>query len=427
MQTQEPIQEPTESTTTSQQPWEQTSHMKYATLLPWRRALQIALLPFLLTRFVCFILWYFGGILFTVPNYSSTPVPFHDLLYNLNHWNTTYFLTIASNGYTAPENSYFFPLYPTLIRLFTPVFHHDALLAGLFLSNLIFLIAMIALYRLVEMEFDGETARRATLYAAIFPGAIFTFLAYSDALLFLFIVLSLYALRRRHWWLAGLFGGLATLTDIRGVLLFIVFLYEFVRVERPVLSENKSTRSVLIKNVSVLASLLIPLALILYAYALKRVFGDALAFLHAQSYWGVGFKLPWIGLLLTLHDLLHLPRLLFVIPHDLMDVTVLVLFVVLLVLCFVGPEKLRRDQWVFVLSGALLLLYALITPARAPSAGLPYDSLASMERYVLCIVVGFMLLARYGRRQWFNMTYLLIALPIFTLLLLLFLTGHWIV
>lgn len=420
-------QEPAESTTASQQPTEQTPTAKFPSFLPWRRATGVALLPFLLTRFVCFVLWYFGGVLFTVPNYSPTPVPFHDLLYNLNHWNTTYFLDIATNGYTAPENSYFFPLYPTLIRLFTPIFHHDPLLAGLFLSNTIFLIAVIVVYRLVEMEFDEETARRAVLYTAIFPGAIFFFVAYSDALLFLCIVLSLYALRRRHWWLAGLFGAIATLTDIRGIFLFLVFLYEFMRVVWPVVRGNKFSRGLLIKNVGVLASLLIPLALILYAYALKRVFGDALAFLHAQSYWGVGFKLPWVGLVLTLHDLLHLPRLLFVIPHDLIDIIALVLFVVLLVLCFTGPERLRRDQWVFALSGILLLLYALITPARAPSAGLPYDPLASMERYVLCIVVGFMLLARYGRRQWFHMSYLLISLPLFVLLLLLFLTGHWIV
>ena len=420
-------QEPTEPTATRQEPTEHTPDVKYASLLPWRRALRVALLPFLLTRFVCFILWYFGGVLFTVPNYSPTPVPFHDLLYNLNHWNTTYFLDIATNGYTTPENSYYFPLYPTLIRLFTPIFRHDPLLTGLFLTNIAFLIALIVVYRLVEMEFDGETARRATLYTAIFPGAVFFFVAYSDAFLFLFIVLSFYALRRRRWWLAGLFGALAMLTDIRGIFLFIVFLYEFVRVEWPSLRDSKFSRSMLIKNVSVIASFLIPLALIVYAYALKKVFGDALAFLHAQSYWGTGYALPWVSLLLTLRGLVHSPRLLFIVPHDLIDLTSLILFAVLLTLCFVGPERLRRDQWLFALSGALLLLYALITPARAPSAGLPYDPLASMERYVLCIVVGFMLMARYGRRQWFHMTYLVVTLPLFALLLLLFLTGRWIV
>jgi hypothetical protein len=420
MQTQEPE-------TASQQPSENTSNSKFPSLLPWRRATGVALIPFLLTRFVCFILWYFGGVLFTVPNYSPTPVPFHDLLYNLNQWNTTYFLGIATNGYTAPENTYFFPLYPTLIRLLSPLFRHDPLLAGLFLSNIAFLIAIIMVYRLVEMEFDGETARRAVWYTAIFPSAVFFFVAYSDALLFLFIVLTLYALRRRRWWLAGLFGALATLTDIRGALLFIVFLYEFARVGWPLLRGEKFSRNVLIKHVSVVASLFILLALAIYAYSLKKTFGDAFAFLHAQSYWGTGFAPPWTVIVLTLRDLVHLPRLLFVIPHDLIDLTALLLFLVLLALCFVGPERLRRDQWVFALSGALLLLYALLTPARAPSAGLPYDPLATMERSVLCIVVGFLMLARYGRRLWFHTTYLVVALPMFALLLLLFLTGRWVV
>jgi hypothetical protein len=374
-----------------------------------------------------FILWYFGGILFTVPNYSPTPVPFHDLLYSLSHWDTTYLLDIAASGYTTTHNTYFFPLYPTLIRLFTPLFHHNALLAGLFLSNIAFLIAVIGVYRLVEMEFESETAKRAVLYLVIFPSAFFTFLVFNDALLLLFTVFTLYALRRQHWVFAGLLGALATLTDLRGLLLFVVFLYEYGRVLWPVRREEIRSRQWLMKNLGVLASLLIPLALVLYMYAVKRAFGDAFAFLHAQSFWNAGFSLPWKGLIQTMRDLLHLPRLSFVIPHDLIDLSAFLLFLVLLVLCFVGPERLRRDQWMYPLSGALLLFFALLTPARAPSAGLPYDPLASMDRYVLCIVAGFLLLARFGRRAWFHSTYLLVALPVTTLLFLLFLTGHWVV
>jgi len=97
----------------------------------------------------------------------------------------------------------------------------------------------------------------------------------------------------------------------------------------------------------------------------------------------------------------------------------------LLVLCFFGPERFARSQWVLALFGTLLLFYALLFPASPMAHGGAYDPLASMQRLVLSIFPAFILLGRLGRRAWFHQGYLLLALPMLAFFVLQFITGHW--
>ncbi len=399
-------------------------------VLPWWKA-TLAILPtFLVTRFLLLLLAYFGGVLFIASNFSPSPVSYHDLLAAWNQGDEINYLAIATDGYTKAQQALFFPLYPTLVRVLSPLFHHSILAAGFFLSNLAFFGALIALYRLVETEFDSETAKRSVLYLAIFPTALFFFVAYSDSLFLLLILLSFYTMRRGSWWLAGLFGALATLTRFEGIFLFVIFLYEFVRQQGPQLREGWSEKQGLervLPLIGVLASLLIPLALVVYASALSAIFGDPFAFIHAQTQQSAGFSFPLIGPLVAIKDIVRQPHTSFVVAHSLLDFAALVLFVALLALCFFGPERLARNQWTFALFGLLLLLYALSFPGSAAAHGSPYDALPSMQRLVLVIFPGFILLARLGRRAWFHQGYLLVALPMFAFFVLQFITGHWIV
>src|SRR6266487_4073084 len=55
-------------------------------LLPWWNAAATVLPVFLATRFVFLVLTYLGVVLFTVPDYSFTVVPFSDLLTSWNHF-----------------------------------------------------------------------------------------------------------------------------------------------------------------------------------------------------------------------------------------------------------------------------------------------------------------------------------------------------
>jgi Gpi18-like mannosyltransferase len=287
---------------------------------------------------------------------------------------------------------------------------------------------LIVLYRFVEMEFDSDTAKRSILYLSIFPTALFFFAAYNESLFLFFMLLCFYTLRRGSWWLAGLFGGLATLTRSIGIFLFVIFLCEFARQVLPQLRQdwqNKQRVHGLLLLAGLPAALFILLGLGLYGYALSLRFGDPLAFLHAQAHWHEGLSLPWVGPIIALKSIIHLSPYTFAVPHDIIELTALGLFLILMMLAFVGPERFKGNQWTFVLFGAMALIYALIFPGSPSPNRIPYDPLPSMQRYVLEIFAGFIVLARYGRRAWFHQSYLMLSLPMLAFLVFQFITGHW--
>ena len=395
---------------------------------PWWKA-TLAILPtFLITRFIFLLLSYFGGVLFFVKNYVTTVISFHTILYRWDWWDAERFRTIATQGYPKLEYAAFFPLYPALVHAFTAVTHRDALESGMFISNIAFLGMLIVLYRFVAVEFDKETAQRTALYISIFPTALFFFAGYNESLFLFLTLLCFYTMRRGSWWLAGLFGLLAALTRSSGIFLTLIFVCEYLRQNWPFLREIWQRKEFprLIRPVltQLSAVILIPIGLGIYSYGLYRRFHDALAFIHAQSNWREGLTFPLYAPLATLKKILTLPFFTFTTVHNIIDFSAAILFAALLVLCFVGPEKIKRSQWTFPLFGLLILVTTMLYPNLPSPSGI-YDPLASTQRLVLEVFVGFIILARYGRRPWFNQLYLLISLPLLAFLTLQFMTGHW--
>lgn len=426
MQTQEQTSmtptEAQETPATPQHPWR-------VIVQPWWKA-TLAILPtFLFTRFLMLILSYFGGVLFFVPNYWAGQLAFRDVLYTWYHWDAVRFATIATQGYVTAEYAAFFPLYPALERLVSHALHRDILEAGMIVSNLAFLGMLIVLYRFVEMEFDSETAKRSALYISVYPTAFFFFAAYNESLFIFFMLLCFYAMRRSSWWLAGLFGGLATLSRSIGLFLAVIYVCEYARQYFPqwreAWHEKKIGETIQRSLLSLLPVLLIPAGLGVYAYGLAVRFGDPLAFLHAQAHWREGLSFPLVAPFIAVKSILQLSPYTFAIPHDIIELTSLALFVALMVLCFVGPEKIARHQWTFALFGLMALTYALLFPGTPGANNLPYDPMPSMQRLVLEVFMGFIMLARFGRRPWFHQGYLLLTLPMMAFLVFQFLTGHW--
>ncbi len=75
-----------------------TSETWRALIAPWWRT-TLAILPvFVITRIVFLLLTYFGGVLFSLSNYSYTIIPLHQILYNWNRWDALRFTTIAAQG-----------------------------------------------------------------------------------------------------------------------------------------------------------------------------------------------------------------------------------------------------------------------------------------------------------------------------------------
>jgi hypothetical protein len=188
-----------------------------------------------------------------------------------------WFLRIATAGYTEGDGSAaFFPLYPMLIRIASPVLGGHPLAAGILISNAAFLGALIVLYFLTASEFDEPVARRTILYLAIFPTAYFFLAPYSESLFLLLVVTSLWAARRRKWAVAGVAGALAAATRNVGVLLILPLALEAVLQHRE-RGDRLATR--------LLWSAAVAVGTIAYLVFWQGFGGDALAPVHQQTTW----------------------------------------------------------------------------------------------------------------------------------------------
>src|SRR5581483_8964635 len=146
-------------------------------------------------------------------------------------------------------------------------------------------------------------------------------------------------------WGAGIGGWQECLTRWIGLVLAVTFVCEFLRQKPPELRQQWSEKQVqplLRLGASFAAVVAVPLALGIYAYGLKIIMGDPLAFSHAQAQWRTGLNFPWVAPLRALKFLLQHSIFSFTAAHIMIDLSALGLFLVLMVLCFFGPVRLER-------------------------------------------------------------------------------------
>lgn len=381
----------------------------------------LAVLPtFLLTRLLLLVLTYFGGVLFNVPNNSTFALTARTILYSWYHWDAPRYLTIASQGYIDQSYTGFFPLYPVIVHTFSALLHRDILLIGIIIANLSFFAALVVFYRLVEHEFDPETAARSILYLSVFPTALLFFNAYNTSTLFFLVIACFYLLRRGHWWMAGFVGLLAALTDFIGILLFIIFICEFLR---QYLAERPQATRPIVGLLPLLAALLIPLGLGIYGNALVGKGLDRFAFLHPQSTSGI--FAPWTTLASLLKSITSNSVYSFAGTHSIFELLLLILFLAMLILCYTGPARLARDQWPFGVFGILVLLYILIFPTLPDGMQSQYDPIPALLAASLQLFIGVIIIGRLGKRAGFHTAYLLFSLPMLAFFLFQLFTAHW--
>ena len=141
-------------------------------------------------------------------------------------YDTGHFEAIAWSGYAPAEggrsNIAYFPVYPMLMRMVGRLFgrHHATYyLSGIAVSWACFILAMVALYFLARLDLPRRRAERAVLLTMIFPFSFFFGVAYSESTFLLFVVLTFYCFRTRHWVLGGLCGAVATATRVPGIMM----------------------------------------------------------------------------------------------------------------------------------------------------------------------------------------------------------------
>jgi hypothetical protein len=309
-------------------------------------------------------------------------------------WDSVWFLRIAQHGYDAASGaaSAFYPLYPGAVGALGRAFFGHYVLAGILVSLAAAFGSFLLLYRLAEERLGADGGRRAVLYLAVFPFALFLQAVYSESL-YLLLTLAAFALAERRRFLpAGVAGGLALLTRPTGAALLPAL---------ALLAWRERER------VRALASLAVaPLLFAAYPLYLWQAEGDPWAFVHAQRIWsrhlspagplgGIwdGLRAGWAGveqLASGSHTHVYWSAVQDTDPIraatlNLENLAFLVLFVVLTVVAW------RRFGAPYGLFAAL----SLAIPLSVPSERWP---LLSIPRFGLTIFPLFLALALIGGR-----------------------------
>lgn len=177
----------------------------------------------------------------------------------------------------------FFPLYPLAVKGLTYL-TGNVWIAGIALSNLAFLAALIVLFKLVQLKFNRAAARRTVFCISVFPAAFFFYAMYTESLYLLLVVSTFYSWERNRHGYAGLFGAMAALTRPTGILLLVAGL------AKQLLEERRAHRSP--RYLNILPLLAMPLALGAFLAFNWAAFGEPLAFLKSQEMgWSKQFSL----------------------------------------------------------------------------------------------------------------------------------------
>lgn len=158
-------------------------------------------------------------------------IRFTDFLEAWKRWDSAHYINIAENGYSgAVENGehiflVFYPLYPWLMRTLS-LFLKDFRLCGVLISVVCYGIGSIFFYRITEEEFGEKAAEDGLVLISIFPYGFFFGSIATESLFFAVATVFFYYLRKHDWLKTGLFGFLACLTKVQGLVLAFAVLVE---------------------------------------------------------------------------------------------------------------------------------------------------------------------------------------------------------
>jgi hypothetical protein len=332
------------------------------------------------------------------------------------HWDSIFFLAIAQRGYwRTPDEAptAFFPLYPMLVRVLTPVFGRDWV-AALVVANVSLLVLLVVLYRLAEDEFGAAPASRTIFYLVAFPTGFFFTAAYNQGLFMAFMIGSVYCMRRGKWWTAGLLGAVACFTRSTGILLLLPFCYEYLRQHR------------LRMRIDALAVGVVPLGLLAVMVIDKVTTGDPMAFSHTQSsHWGRQLHWPWVAILDAIRaltvDKSSVAPFTDLWVHDLLEFGTVALALVMTGLAVVGPWRMRRDQLVFPLFALAMTVFMVSFPTTFNQYPLYSSSRIGLEIFPI-----FLMLGRLGRHPFIDRALLACFLGMQGILVARFLHNGWV-
>src|SRR4030042_3740910 len=243
--------------------------------------------------FSTFLIWL--PFFLRLTSFWRMPLPGEGMATIMKNFDGLYYVVIAKSFYH-PEiiNNLFsfplpaiyyaahFPLYPLLIRLFSPVFGY--LWSMLSVTLISSALAAVVFYLFVKEFKYSKSALWLTFVFLLFPARwlVVRSVGSPEPLFILLILASFYFFKKKNYWGAGAFGALAQLTKPPGILLFLGYA-TFLLVENwPELKKRAMTTFVnLFKKVYPL--LLIPLALLGLFIYYRFAYGDFWAYFHSGA------------------------------------------------------------------------------------------------------------------------------------------------
>lgn len=139
-------------------------------------------------------------------------------LYNVDAIKASYSFPLPVEYYAAH-----FPLFPLLIRLFSPITGYPY--SMLFVTLVFSFVAIYYFYLFIQDFVDKKQAMFVTLLFAVFPARwlISRSVGSADVIFVSSILASVYHFRKRKYLPAGIWGAVAQLTKSAGILLFVAY------------------------------------------------------------------------------------------------------------------------------------------------------------------------------------------------------------
>lgn len=207
-------------------------------------------------------------------------------------WDAQHYVKLAELGYGGyiedgkPLFLVFFPLYVWLVRAAAWLIPNTAL-AGLAVSAFCFAGGCVYLYRLTAEEYGEKTALRMLGLLCAFPFAFFFGGIMTESLFFLTTAAGLYHIRKHQWLSFALWGVLAAMTRMQGVLLIGAAVAELCCWVKPFARGERGRLGYAARQLPLLC--LPVLGSLAYFTLNYHVAGDPFAFTVMQKHWSQGF------------------------------------------------------------------------------------------------------------------------------------------
>ncbi len=298
----------------------------------------------------------------------------------ISAWDGEWYLRIAREGYqyygpNVQSAIVFWPLYPILGRMAAAVVG-DLNWGFLLVTTASFFAFIYYLYRLAALDFSTDTAERAIVYAALFPGAFVLAGFYSETTAFALTVATFYYARTGRWPVAVVLGFLTALTRLQALAILAPLAYEFWR--------QRGIRW------QALCLGLIPLGTLAFVLYLWHVTGSPWTlFSDEKTAWFRTPILPWEQVGIALDRALW-PRNHYITSVNLLDAGSTLLFIGLTVW---SVFKMPPAYWLYGVPVLIAALSTTIDPAKAPPT-------SSVTRYLMAVFPAYIALGRIAKNAF---------------------------